>query len=75
MVGDDARAIVRIADRPVAVAPADYAKHRGAIALIGAGYDGDDAAQDALETARQIARDAGAQVRAVDVITAGTLAA
>jgi nucleotide-binding universal stress UspA family protein len=71
MAGDDARAMVRIADRPVAVAPADYAKHRGAIALIGAGYDGDDVAQNALETARQIAREAGARVRAVDVITAG----
>ncbi len=70
MVGDDARATVGIADRPVAVAPADYAKHRGAIALIGAGYDGDDTAQYALATARRIARHVRAHVRVVDVITA-----
>jgi nucleotide-binding universal stress UspA family protein len=71
MVGDDARAIVRRADRPVAIAPDGYAADRRPFALIGAGYDGDDTAQGALETARELAHDVGARVRAVDVVTAG----
>ncbi len=71
LVGDDARAMVRDADRPVALAPVGFAKRRTAFALIGAGYDGDDTAQNALETARELAQTVGARVRAINVVTAG----
>jgi nucleotide-binding universal stress UspA family protein len=70
LAGDAVRAVLRAADRPVAVAPVAYAEQRGAIALIGAGYDGDDSSQTALDVARQIARRDRIAVRALDVVTA-----
>ena len=54
-VGDHTRAALNGAPCAVAVAPAGYCDHFGAVRRIGVGYDGSPESEKALEVARQLA--------------------
>ena len=67
--GDDVAATLRSAPCPVAIAPRGFAAEQRAIARIGVGYDGSPQAQAALDAARRLAADSGAEVQALGVAT------
>ncbi|MCW3016759.1 MAG: universal stress protein [Solirubrobacterales bacterium] len=68
LAGDDTRGTLRDAPCPVAIAPRDYALADAPIATIGLGWNGGTEGGRALEVARAIAGDIGAQLHAVAVV-------
>jgi nucleotide-binding universal stress UspA family protein len=69
MLGDDARASLNGAPCAVAVAPSGYGELGAPIARIGVAYDGSPESVAALATARALAAQAGAEVRALHVVS------
>lgn len=69
LAGDDARATVRHAPAPVAVAPRGYHATDMPLDRVGVGYDSALGETATLETARRVAGPAGAAVTALDVIS------
>lgn len=68
LAGDDARATLRDAPCPVAIAPVGYADEEHAVRVVGLGWDGSPQAEAALDLARAIADDAHAHLRALEVV-------
>ena len=69
LVGDDTRAALNGAPCAVAVAPRGYAETSDGFRTIGVGYDGSPEARAALDAARALAGRAGAEVKAVWVVS------
>ena len=69
LLGNVARATLHSAPCAVAVAPRGYASGDRSIAQVGVGYQHTDEGQLALMTARDIARQHGAAVRALTVVS------
>ncbi len=67
-VGDDTRDTMNGAPCAVAVAPKGYSRDAKRLTTIGVGYDASRESEAALELARGLAREHGAQVRALQVI-------
>jgi nucleotide-binding universal stress UspA family protein len=80
LLGDDMRASLDGAPCDVAVAPQGYSEKHPAFVTIGVAYDDSPEATDALELARELAREHGASISALTVVNVptysyGTLAA
>jgi len=69
LLGDDARASLDRAPCAVAIAPHGYADSSTPLHEIGLGYDGSPESERALATARELAGRAGAEIKALRVIT------
>lgn len=70
--GDDTRHALNGAACAVAVAPAGYSHTEPALRKIGVGYDGSPESEQALAFAREIAREKGAGVAAMEVLSLPT---
>jgi nucleotide-binding universal stress UspA family protein len=68
LAGDATASALHGAPCPVVVAPAGYARHRGALRTIGVAYDGSPEAHAALTLASDLAQDAGARLRVIEVV-------
>ena len=68
LLGDDTRESLNGAPCSVAVAPGGYAERKDAFATIGVGYDGSQESHAALDLARELARPAGAKIRALQIL-------
>jgi nucleotide-binding universal stress UspA family protein len=68
--GDDTRDSLRCAPCAVAISPPGYADVPAPIEVIGVGYDASPESQAALRKARELARDGGAEVHALIVVSA-----
>lgn len=68
LAGDVTAGTLHGAPCPVLVAPRGYADHGGELQTIGVGYDGSPEADAALGLAHEIAIDAGARLRVIDVV-------
>jgi nucleotide-binding universal stress UspA family protein len=73
-MGDDARAALNGAPCAVATASRELASKHRALTTIGVGYDGSAESKAALETARDIAGNSNAALRALSVATLPALA-
>lgn len=69
LVGDHTRAALNGAPCAVAVAPAGYCDHFGAVRRIGVGYDGSRESERALEVARRLAAAHHAELSASTAMT------
>jgi nucleotide-binding universal stress UspA family protein len=69
LVGDHTRAALNGAPCAVAVAPAGYCDHFGAVRRIGVGYDGSLESEAALEVARRLAAAHRAELSACTAVT------
>lgn len=69
VLGNDTRAAINGAPCAIAVAPAGYAANGGPFQTIGVGYDGSTESVAALQTARELAKEAGAKVRALEIVS------
>ena len=67
-VGDDARAVLKNAPCPVAIAPLGHARRAPALRKIGAAYDGSPESEQALALARMLARERGAELSAFQAV-------
>ena len=65
MAGNVALRLLNGLDRPLAVAPADYAAREARLGTIGVGFDGSPEAQAALQTAGRLARAVDAEVELI----------
>ncbi len=68
MLGDDTRAALNGAPCAVAIAPTGYAVTPVAFSTVGVGYDGSPESEMALETARVLAAQTGATIKALHVV-------
>lgn len=68
LVGDDTAGVLHGARCAAAVAPAGHRRKRGSIREVGVGYDGSTESAHALERARELARDLGATLSALQVV-------
>lgn len=66
--GSNCKATLHDAPCPVAIAPKGYARHDRPFTRVGIGYDGSAQADAAIELARAIGRDHGAELRAMTVV-------
>lgn len=69
LVGDHTHAALNGAPCAVAVAPAGYCEHFGAVRRIGVGYDGSPESEAALEVARRLAAAHHAELSACTAVT------
>ena len=69
LVGDHTRAALNGAPCAIAVAPAGYCDHFGALRRIGVGYDGSLESEKALEVARRLAAARHAELSACTAVT------
>ncbi|HZE04892.1 MAG TPA: universal stress protein [Solirubrobacteraceae bacterium] len=69
LLGDDTRAVLRRSPCTVAVVPAGY-RAAQPLRVIGVGYDGSPESRAAVETARELARNHGARLAGVTVVSA-----
>ncbi len=68
LIGDDTRASLHDTPCAIAIAPAAYSRAPAAIRKIGVGYDGSPESERALELARLLAADTGAELSAFEAI-------
>jgi nucleotide-binding universal stress UspA family protein len=68
MVGDDASAALNGAPCAVAIATAGYSQLGTPLQKLGVAYNGSPESEDALELARELARDTGGRVSALEVV-------
>lgn len=68
LIGDDARRVLPGAPCPVAIAPGGYQGRAAAIKRIGVAYDGSVESRHALELARRLAGERGAELSAFEVV-------
>lgn len=73
LAGDVSRGTLHGSPCPVAVAPRGYREREGAIRTIGVAYDGGADSEVALDVARALAEEIGAQVRTLVVADPGTV--
>jgi nucleotide-binding universal stress UspA family protein len=69
LLGDHTRAALNCAPCAVAVAPAGYCDHFGAVRRIGVGYDGSPESETALEVARRLAAAHHAELSACTAVS------
>jgi nucleotide-binding universal stress UspA family protein len=69
LLKDDTRASLNGAPCAVAIAARGYAAGPGPLATIGVGYDGSPESDAALATARALAEQSGASIRALEVVS------
>ena len=69
MLGDDSRAALDGAPCAVAIAPAGYTDHRGAIASVGVGFNDSEESEHAVGVARALARELRARLAALEVVS------
>jgi nucleotide-binding universal stress UspA family protein len=74
MLGDDTRDALNGAPCAVAVASHGYAEHPSAISKVGVGYNGSPESEAALAVARKLAKETGASVHALQVVSIPTVA-
>jgi nucleotide-binding universal stress UspA family protein len=68
MVGDDASAALNGAPCAVAIAIGGYGETAGPLAKLGVAYNGSPESEGALDLARELARETGARVSALEVV-------
>lgn len=69
LLGDDACAALNGAPCAVAVAPAGYSQHPGAIHEVGVGYNGSRESEHAVKVATEIAAEHGAKLSALEAVS------
>jgi len=74
LLRDDTRASLNGAPCAVAIASRGYAEDPAPLAKVGVGYDGSPESETALATAREVAEQHGASIRALEVVSIPTYA-
>jgi nucleotide-binding universal stress UspA family protein len=72
LIGDDTRSALNGALCAVAIAPTGYSEHPVRMGKIGVGYNGSPESEHALEVARDLAAEHGAELSAFEAVSAPT---